>query len=96
MQHHRTQVAIVGAGPAGLILGHLLHLDGIDSVIIEDRDREGVWHPRKGLGTIRSTNPYVWHMYPLEDSLTGDERWTDFTFRLGLIGRVAGRPIEVV
>jgi p-hydroxybenzoate 3-monooxygenase len=38
----RTQVGIVGAGPAGLVLGHLLHLHGIDSVIIEDRDREYV------------------------------------------------------
>jgi p-hydroxybenzoate 3-monooxygenase len=33
----RTQVGIVGAGPAGLFLGHLLHLDGIDSVIVESR-----------------------------------------------------------
>jgi p-hydroxybenzoate 3-monooxygenase len=38
----RTQVGIVGAGPAGLVLGHLLHLRGIDSVILEDRDREYV------------------------------------------------------
>ena len=35
----RTQVAIIGAGPAGLTLGHLLHHHGIDSVIIERRDR---------------------------------------------------------
>lgn len=38
----RTQVGIVGAGPAGLMLGHLLHLAGIDSVIIEDRARDYV------------------------------------------------------
>jgi p-hydroxybenzoate 3-monooxygenase len=38
----RTQVAIVGAGPAGLMLGHLLHLRGIDSVILENRSREYV------------------------------------------------------
>src|SRR5215468_4157896 len=38
----RTQVGIVGAGPAGLMLGHLLHLEGIDSIIIEDRSREYV------------------------------------------------------
>ena len=38
----RTQVGIVGAGPAGLMLGHLLHLHGIDSVIIEDRSQEHV------------------------------------------------------
>jgi p-hydroxybenzoate 3-monooxygenase len=38
----RTQVGIVGAGPAGLTLAHLLHREGIDSVVIEDRSREYV------------------------------------------------------
>jgi p-hydroxybenzoate 3-monooxygenase len=38
----RTQVGIVGAGPAGLTLAHLLHCEGIDSVVIEDRSREYV------------------------------------------------------
>jgi p-hydroxybenzoate 3-monooxygenase len=38
----RTQVGIVGAGPAGLTLAHLLHLEGIDSVVLEDRSREYV------------------------------------------------------
>ena len=33
----RTQVAIVGAGPSGLLLGALLHKSGIDAVIIEQR-----------------------------------------------------------
>src|SRR5271169_2975407 len=42
MKRLRTQVGIVGAGPAGLLLGHLLHLEGIDSVIVEDRSREHV------------------------------------------------------
>ena len=36
----RTQVGIVGAGPAGLMLSHLLHLAGIDSVIVEARSRQ--------------------------------------------------------
>jgi p-hydroxybenzoate 3-monooxygenase len=35
----RTQVGIVGAGPAGLMLSHLLHLAGIRSIIVEDRSR---------------------------------------------------------
>jgi p-hydroxybenzoate 3-monooxygenase len=35
----RTQVGIVGAGPAGLMLSHLLHLAGIESIIVEDRSR---------------------------------------------------------
>jgi p-hydroxybenzoate 3-monooxygenase len=38
----KTQVVIIGAGPAGLLLGHLLHLNGIDSVIVENRSREYV------------------------------------------------------
>ena len=39
-----TQVAIVGAGPAGLLLSHLLHRAGVDSVVLEDRDRTYVEH----------------------------------------------------
>ena len=38
----RTQVGIVGAGPAGLVLSHLLHLQGIESVVLESRTREYV------------------------------------------------------
>src|SRR5271165_1870310 len=38
----RTQVGIVGAGPAGLMLSHLLHLAGIESVTLENRTRRYV------------------------------------------------------
>jgi p-hydroxybenzoate 3-monooxygenase len=38
----RTQVGIIGAGPAGLVLAHLLALAGIDAVVLEDRSREYV------------------------------------------------------
>jgi p-hydroxybenzoate 3-monooxygenase len=37
-----TEVAIVGAGPAGLLLAHLLHLEGVESVVLEARDRDYV------------------------------------------------------
>ncbi len=40
----RTQVGIVGAGPAGLLLSHLLHLAGIESVVLEARTRDYVEH----------------------------------------------------
>jgi p-hydroxybenzoate 3-monooxygenase len=36
----RTQVGIIGAGPAGLTLAHLLHLQGIDSVVLEAHSQE--------------------------------------------------------
>ncbi len=38
----RTQVAIIGAGPAGLLLSHLLHLRGIESIVLERHDRAHV------------------------------------------------------
>ena len=44
----RTQVAIVGAGPAGLLLGRLLERRGVDTIILERRSREHV------LGRIRA------------------------------------------
>lgn len=53
----KTQVAIIGAGPAGMLLAHLLHLEGIESVVLEkhsrthvlSRIRAGVLEP----GTVR-------------------------------------------
>ena len=44
----KTQVGIIGSGPSGLLLARLLHLQGIDSVILESRSREYV------LGRIRA------------------------------------------
>ncbi len=38
----RTQVGIIGAGPAGLLLAHLLQLQGIESVVLETRSREEI------------------------------------------------------
>ncbi len=40
----RTRVAIIGAGPAGLLLGHLLESEGIDAVVLERRSRDYVEH----------------------------------------------------
>jgi p-hydroxybenzoate 3-monooxygenase len=40
----RTQVGIVGAGPAGLLLSQLLHLQGVESTVLECRDRRYVEH----------------------------------------------------
>ncbi len=38
----RTQVAIIGAGPSGLLLSQLLHLHGVDNVVLERQSREHV------------------------------------------------------
>ena len=42
MTDARTQVGIVGGGPAGLVLAHLLHIEGISSVVLEARSRDYV------------------------------------------------------
>src|SRR3984957_9442454 len=38
----RTQVGIIGAGPAGLLLSHILHLQGIESVVFERHSRDDI------------------------------------------------------
>ena len=48
MTTQRTQVAIIGAGPSGLLLGQLLHCAGIDNVIVERQSADYV------LGRIRA------------------------------------------
>ncbi|HVZ48245.1 MAG TPA: hypothetical protein VG916_05650 [Gemmatimonadaceae bacterium] len=63
---------------------------------IDDCGRDGVWHPHKGMAMPRSSNPWCWASYPLEPSHAGDERWTDVTFRVGLIAKLSGRTINVI
>ena len=43
----RTTVGIIGAGPAGLLLSHLLHRQGIDNVVVESRSRDYVSHRQR-------------------------------------------------
>ena len=63
---------------------------------LDDRDRQGIWHPHKGLAMPKSANPFAWPGFPLESTSMGEERWSDVTFRIGLIARLLGRPIELV
>ena len=42
MPEERTQVAIIGAGPAGMLLAHLLDREGVESVVVETRSEEYV------------------------------------------------------
>jgi hypothetical protein len=67
----------------------------------DDRDRSGVWHPHKGTDIPTSSNPRVWPMFPLEDFSAGSLRgsaaaFADVTFRIGLIGKLIGREIELI
>ena len=63
---------------------------------VDDCGRDGVWHPHKGTATPKTPNPFVWPFFPLEPhSTSGDERWTDVTFRIGLIARLSGRTVEI-
>jgi p-hydroxybenzoate 3-monooxygenase len=64
----RTQVGIVGAGPAGLFLGHLLHLEGIDSVIVENRTRDHVIE-RVRAGVLEQSTVDLMHETGLGDRL---------------------------
>jgi p-hydroxybenzoate 3-monooxygenase len=70
----RTQVGIVGGGPAGTLLSHLLHLQGIESVVLELREREEVET------TVRAG--------VLEDATAQLLRETDVGERLGREGAV--------
>lgn len=68
---------------------------------VDDRDRSGVWHPHKGTDIPVSSNPRVWSMFPLEDFTAGSVKgtgaaWSDVTFRIGLIGKLIGREIELI
>jgi hypothetical protein len=63
---------------------------------LDDRDRDYVWHPHRGSAKPHTTNPDVWAQYPLDEGAGGEDRWSDVTFRLGLIARLIGRTIEPV
>jgi hypothetical protein len=64
--------------------------------LLAQRDAEGVWRSRRLTTAPRSSNPFTWPAFPLEEHLGEEGRWTDITFRLGLIARIAGRPINLV
>jgi p-hydroxybenzoate 3-monooxygenase len=64
----RTQVAIIGAGPAGLVLSHLLAARGIDCVVLEDRSREYVEH-RVRAGVLEHPTVELLRAHGLADRL---------------------------
>ena len=64
----KTQVAIVGAGPAGLLLGHLLLKNGIQSVIVERRSRDYV-ESRIRAGVLEDTTANILRSLDIDDRL---------------------------
>jgi p-hydroxybenzoate 3-monooxygenase len=64
----RTQIAIIGAGPAGMLLAHLLRRAGIDCVVLERRDRAYV-EGRVRAGVIEETTVEIMQRIGLADRL---------------------------
>jgi hypothetical protein len=63
---------------------------------VDDRDRNGIWHPHKGTDRPATASPWAWSMFPLDDGAGAESRWADVTFRIGLIGKILGREIELI
>ncbi len=68
MTRLRTQIGIIGAGPAGLVLGRLLQLAGIDSVIVELRSRKYA-EERIRAGVLEQTTVDLFHQIGMADRL---------------------------
>ncbi len=98
----RTQVGIIGAGPAGLLLGHLLHREGIETIIIENRSREEIESTVRagvleqgtrdlliqvGLGERMQREGFVHHGIEL--------RFGGYGHRIDLSGLTGGRAITI-
>ncbi|WP_433505247.1 4-hydroxybenzoate 3-monooxygenase [Pseudonocardia halophobica] len=97
----RTQVAVVGAGPAGLLLSHLLGRAGVESVIVETRSREYV-EARIRAGILEHSTVQLLHEVGLGERLgrEGDEhrgiylQWPGERHHLDFVDLV-GRSVTV-
>jgi p-hydroxybenzoate 3-monooxygenase len=98
----RTQVAIIGAGPAGLLLSQLLHLAGVASVVLEQRSRDRVLQRVRagvlehgtvevldaaGVGERMRREGLIHHGFSL--GLAGE------AFRIDLVGLTCGKSVMV-
>jgi len=81
----RTQVAIIGAGPSGLLLSQLLHLQGIDNVVLERQSREHV-AGRIRAGVLEQGSVDVLLQAQVGERLL-NERLVHDGFALGFAGR---------
>src|SRR5882724_2872698 len=85
----RTQVAIVGAGPSGLLLSQLLHLHGIDNVVLERQSSEHV------AGRIRAGVLEQGTVDLLVQAKAGERMLKDRLVHDGVSLAFAGRSIRV-
>ncbi len=85
----RTQVGIIGAGPAGLLLAHLLGLRGIDSVVLESRSREEIE------ATLRAGVLEQGTVDLLEESSVGERMRREGMPHEGVILRFGGRSHRI-
>src|SRR5258708_32195805 len=81
----RTQVAIIGAGPSGLLLSQLLHLHGVDSVVLERQSRDYV-EGRIRAGVLEQGTVDLLTMAKVDQRLQR-ERLVHDGFALGFAGR---------
>jgi p-hydroxybenzoate 3-monooxygenase len=97
----RTQVGIVGAGPAGLTLALLLHQAGIDCVVLEDRSREYV-ESRVRAGLLEQNTVDLLHAVGAGDRLAREGldhtgvyvRFRERVFHVDML-RLTGRKITI-
>ena len=71
------------------------HWNKLFDRFLEDRGRDGVWHPHRGQDMPRTENPAVWPLFPLGEPGDDAAVRAAVTFRLGLIARLSGHPIEL-
>lgn len=98
----RTQVAIIGAGPAGLFLAHMLHRAGIESVILESRSRAYV-EERVRAGVLEAGTVDVMKDMGLADrmmresmkDLALDIRFNGNLIHLDFLSRTGGRHVTI-
>jgi|SRR5579863_816359 len=84
-----TQVGIVGAGPAGLFLSHLLHLEGIESVVLEAHTRHYIEH-RVRAGVLEHNTVEL-----MKNTGVGDRLLREGLAHRGIELRFAGRAHRI-
>jgi p-hydroxybenzoate 3-monooxygenase len=85
----RIQVGIVGAGPAGLLLAHLLRLQGIESVVLETRSREEIE------ATLRAGVLEQGTVDVLNETGVGERMMREGFVHHGIVLRFAGRSHRI-